>query len=254
VTWISRYAGASRAMDAAVKIGGVGQVSAWQRTMTRRPPHPARRYDGLFLVPVIAALGVASLAAHGGPSHPPTAAIGPVTAPPHAGTQPTVTWSSAPDVVVTVPVPSPTPTTTTAAPAAPATTPGLPKPPRDANPSAPATTPPTQPPSPAATPAKQCSIALAYLAAHAKPGYAHYCRPGPLNIGIAHAVSYTCMPGTTVGCPDGGPEIVIADPSCAASYKDEASNSYWNFSSSNGVITPGAVQDGRTWDPYGECP
>lgn len=105
----------------------------------------------------------------------------------------------------------------------------------------------------ASTFASDCAVALAYLAAHAKPGFAHYCRPGPLNIGIPNAVSFTCMPGASVGCPDGGPEIVIARPSCAISYMDEASNSYWDFNS-GGVITPGSVQNGRTWDPYGECP
>jgi hypothetical protein len=95
--------------------------------------------------------------------------------------------------------------------------------------------------------------ALSYLAAHAKPGFALYCTPGTLSIGIAGAVAYTCVPGTGFSCPYGGPEIIIADPTCAISYENEASNSYWDFSQA-GVIAPGAVQDGRTWDPYGECP
>jgi hypothetical protein len=103
-----------------------------------------------------------------------------------------------------------------------------------------------------ATTARECSVALAYLAAHAKPGFAHYCRPVTLKVGIAHAVAYTCVPGTKFKCPYGGPEIIIADPACAISYENEASNSYWNFSS-GAVITPGSVQSGRTWDPYGEC-
>ncbi len=101
--------------------------------------------------------------------------------------------------------------------------------------------------------ADECAAALAYLAVHAKPGFAHYCRPGPLNIGVAHTVAYTCVPGTGFRCPDGGPEIIIANPACAISYENESSNSYWDFSSA-GVVAPGVVQNGRTWDPYGECP
>jgi hypothetical protein len=105
----------------------------------------------------------------------------------------------------------------------------------------------------AVTTADECSVALTYLAAHAKPGFAHYCRPRPLTVGISQAVAYTCVPGTRFTCPDGVPEIIIADPACPISYENEASNSYWNFSS-GAVISPGAVQSGRTWDPYGECP
>jgi transcriptional regulator with XRE-family HTH domain len=102
------------------------------------------------------------------------------------------------------------------------------------------------------TTAADCATALIYLAAHAKPGFAHYCRPGPLKVGITDAVAYTCVPGPHFSCPDGNAEIIIADPSCAISYENEASNSYWNFDSAT-VIEPGATQDGRTWDPYGEC-
>ncbi len=95
------------------------------------------------------------------------------------------------------------------------------------------------------TTVNECSIALAYLATHAKPGFAHYCLPGSsINVGV---------PGTSFRCPYGGPEILVADPACAISYENEASNSYWDFSS-GAIISPGSVQDGRTWDPYGECP
>ncbi len=114
--------------------------------------------------------------------------------------------------------------------------------------------PPTTTAAPTVSPlAAQCAVALAYLAAHAKPGFAHYCRPAPLHVGIAHAVAFTCVPGTGFTCPDGVPEIIIADPGCAISYENEASNSYWDFST-GGVITPSTVQAGRTWDPYGSCP
>ena len=101
--------------------------------------------------------------------------------------------------------------------------------------------------------AADCATALAYLSAHAKPGFAHYCRPGKLTVGLTNAVAYTCVPGPTFACPDGNAEIIIADPACAQSYENEASNSYWDFST-GGVIQPGATQDGRTWDPFGTCP
>jgi hypothetical protein len=104
---------------------------------------------------------------------------------------------------------------------------------------------------PPATP--PCAVALAYLATYAKPGFAHFCRPAPLEVGIAHAVAVTCVPGSRFHCPDGVAEIIIADPACAVSYENEASNSYWDFSE-GGVVTPGTVQNGRTWDPYGSCP
>jgi len=94
---------------------------------------------------------------------------------------------------------------------------------------------------------------MAYLAAHAAPGFAHYCRPGALQTADGPSAAYTCVPGVGFTCPDGRAEIIIADPTCAASYENEASNSYWDFSAA-GVIAPGAVQNGRTWDPYGECP
>ena len=103
------------------------------------------------------------------------------------------------------------------------------------------------------TVAADCATALAYLSAHAKPGFAHYCRPGPLTVGITNAVGYTCVPGPNFACPDGNSEIIVADPGCAATYENEASNSYWDFST-GAVIQPGTTQDGRTWDPYGGCP
>ncbi len=96
-------------------------------------------------------------------------------------------------------------------------------------------------------------MALAYLAANAAGGFAHYCRPGPLQVGGSAVAAYTCSPGTRASCPDGVAEIVIGDPTCAASYENEASNSHWDFSQP-GVIEAGAVQDGRTWDPFGACP
>ncbi|MDQ2725836.1 MAG: hypothetical protein M3Y36_10125 [Actinomycetota bacterium] len=98
-----------------------------------------------------------------------------------------------------------------------------------------------------------CAVALAYLNAHAAPGFAHFCRPGPFQTALGRTFGYTCVPGTTFTCPDGTAEIIIADPACAASYENEASNSFWDFSKA-GVIAPGVVQNGRTWDPFGTCP
>ncbi|MDQ2726429.1 MAG: hypothetical protein M3Y91_00855 [Actinomycetota bacterium] len=98
-----------------------------------------------------------------------------------------------------------------------------------------------------------CAVALAYLEAHAAPGFAHFCRPGPLHTALGSSAGYTCVPGKTYACPDGVAEILITAPGCAASYENEASNSFWDFSQA-GVIVPGAVQDGRMWDPFGACP
>lgn len=113
-----------------------------------------------------------------------------------------------------------------------------------------------QPPPPAVTvpsATEACAVALAYLNAHAAPGFAHFCRPGPFQTALGRSFAYTCVPGKTFTCPDGTAEIIIADPACAASYENEASNSFWDFSRA-GVIAPGVVQNGRTWDPFGTCP
>jgi hypothetical protein len=99
-----------------------------------------------------------------------------------------------------------------------------------------------------------CAVALAYLAGQAAPGFAHFCRPGSLQTALGASAGYTCVPGPGFACPDGTAEIIIADPSCPASYENEASNSFWDFSQVSGVIGPGAVQDGRSWDLFGTCP
>jgi hypothetical protein len=99
----------------------------------------------------------------------------------------------------------------------------------------------------------RCAVALAYLAAHAAPGFAHFCRPGSLTTALGASAAFTCVPGSEFACPDGVAEIIIAQPACAASYENEASNSYWDFSD-GGVVHPGSVQGQRTWDPFGMCP
>jgi len=266
VTWIAWYPGASRASTVTAKarhgadnVGGRASKKSGTSSPTTpgRSCHPLGRHAGMFLVPVIAVLAVTNLVAvlgagqsHNQPADRPTGAL--------SATQPVAApITSAPLSSNATAAASPVPASTLPTiPVAPVATPGSLTAAAVAGPPATALTTPAQPASVPATAASTdngCSVALAYLAIHAKPGFAHYCRPGPLNIGIAHAVSYTCMPGKHIQCPDGGPEIVIARPSCAVSYEDEASNSYWDFASS-GVIAPGSVQNGRTWDPYGECP
>jgi len=269
VTWIAWYPGANRASSVTAKarhgadnVGGRAskKSGASSPTTPGRSRHPLRRYAGTLLAPVIAVLAVTNLVAvlDAGQSHnqPADRPMGALSATQPVGAPITSAPLSSNVTAAASPVPA---STLPTIPVAPVVTPGSPTTAAVAGPPAtPATavTTPAQPPSVPATTASTdngCSVALAYLAIHAKPGFAHYCRPGPLNIGIAHAVSYTCMPGNHTQCPDGGPEIVIAKPSCAVSYEDEASNSYWDFASS-GVIAPGSVQNGRTWDPYGECP
>ena len=225
-------------------------ISLYPRARRGRHRHPALAYGAMLPVTVVAVLAVAAtLSLPGGAQSNTKAPIfmarASLTSAPgvldRSTSSPVRIRPTSPTTTITVaPPPTSTPTpiatplrsgaTTTAAPAKVATKTAA-----------------------VVTTADECSVALAYLAAHAKPGFAHYCRPAPLTVGIPHAVAYTCVPGTRFTCPDGGREIIIADPACPISYENEASNSYWNFSS-GAVISPGAVQSGRTWDPYGECP
>jgi hypothetical protein len=141
------------------------------------------------------------------------------TVAPTTSVVPAAASSAAPPTVATTAATAATPTTTTAAPV---------------------------------TTATACQVALAYLAAHAAPGFATFCRPGTLVTAAGASAAYTCVPGAAFTCPDGVAEIIISDPTCAASYENEASNSYWDFAAA-GTVAPGSVQDGRTWDPYGAC-
>lgn len=248
-------------------------------------PRRSRRWNGgVTRVAVVAALGVAALlpAAHLGSvwrgttrgvldgvspqlvsaTIPPTIALGPKrpssagfsSTPPSAGTAaaPAVGTWSAPAAIPRASSAPPVPVMpVTAVGTAPATR-------NPTNNSAPATTPTSTTAAAsttntaAASTSAACAVALAYLQAHAKAGFAHYCRPGRLAVGVPNAVAYTCVPGARFSCPDGSPEIIIADPACAVSYENEASNSYWNFAG-GGLVAPGVVQNGRTWDPYGQC-
>lgn len=87
-----------------------------------------------------------------------------------------------------------------------------------------------------------CQVALAYLAIHAAPGFAQFCRPGDACAEGKCAEAFTCVPGTPNLCPDGVKEIVIGLPSCPATYENEASNSF--------VLTG---QSSASIDPYGSC-
>ena len=148
----------------------------------------------------------------------------------------------------------PTPATDTSAPSTTSPAPPVTQPPV-APPATVATTIARRPAVTVAVPAAPdaCAVALAYLAAHAAPGFAHFCRPGSLQTAMGASTAYTCLPGTAYSCPDGVAEIIIAEPTCAASYENEASNSHWDFSHAE-VVKPGTVQNGRTWDPFGTCP
>lgn len=263
MAWISWYPGAGREPMAAVEPrpsggrggpagdlvgGGWGSTGskAWPPPTTRQTRRRGGRYVGILLAPIVGMLaitGLVTVLADRGLDEAGRGVSAPII-PTLVGRGSTTLGQ--PRAVSPVPALTPPTTARTRPAASPAAAPV----------SAPAAVHPASSSAmaaPAASAASGCALALAYLATHAKPGFAHYCRPGPINIGIAHAVSFTCMPGTRVGCPDGGPEIVIAAPACAASYQDEASNSYWDFSSGS-VIAPGSVQNGRTWDPYGQCP
>jgi hypothetical protein len=137
--------------------------------------------------------------------------------------------------VTTAPVPAPT--TTTTAPPTTATTGPLPTP---ATTTPAAQTPPVvqATPSVAAEPSGYgCAAALAYLAAHAAPGFSFEC-PGYADGNEA----MTCV-NHAPEC-SGEHLIVISDP-CPAAYMNEAFNSN-SWSDATDTFTQGI-------DPYGSC-
>lgn len=99
-------------------------------------------------------------------------------------------------------------------------------------------------PTPAAEPSTTalagwgCAAAVAYLEAHAAPGFTFMCTdtPGATILGHQAATCYHDVPY----CPDSG-VIAIADP-CPAAYENEASNSWVAEGLSKAPI-----------DPYGSC-
>ncbi len=95
-----------------------------------------------------------------------------------------------------------------------------------------------------------CATALAYLAAHAAPGFVSYC---PHDAGGNAAE--TVVPPQAID-PSGVVHgyIFIHDTNCAAAYENEAANSH-------GHLVPNSNGDGNyhwVWpvpfDPYGRCP
>jgi hypothetical protein len=148
-----------------------------------------------------------------------TIAPPPTTQPPVTTPAPTTTLPVPP---TTVPVPPTTvPATPTTVPVPPTT---VPVPPTTQAPVTTAPPPTTQPPG------YGCAAAIAYLQAHAAPGYTFIC-PG---YAWGHQ-AMTCS-NHPPECPMGVSEIVIADP-CPAAYMNEASNSWGN----------------APIDPYGYC-
>ncbi len=161
------------------------------------------------------------------PTGPDTATGGSTTLPP-ASTPPAVSVPvvSAPAVPVSVaPVPS--------------SSPGWPTSVTPPNPVPEVASAPVLTPTPAAgvvpPAASGCAAALAYLAAHAAPGFRFEC-PGSA---LGHqAMTCVDVPGV---CP--GERLIAIAVACPASWMNEASNSW--------VLT-GASR--RSIDPYGACP
>lgn len=103
-------------------------------------------------------------------------------------------------------------------------------------------------PAPSAPPA-DCAAALAYLAAHAAPGFVSYCpRFAGGNAGeTVVPPQQVDSPGSVTGF------IYIDDANCVIAYENEAANSH-------GHLVPDANGDGNyqwVWpvpfDPYGQC-
>jgi hypothetical protein len=102
----------------------------------------------------------------------------------------------------------------------------------------------------APAPPDDCAAALAYLAAHAAPGFVSYC---PHYAGGNAA--QTVVPPQEVTNPNVVNGVIyINDTNCAIAYENEAANSH-------GHLVPDANGDGNyqwVWptpfDPYGQCP
>lgn len=88
-----------------------------------------------------------------------------------------------------------------------------------------------------------CAAALAYLAAHAAPGFVSSC-PHPDG---AFQATTTCM--NAPQCSPGTAFIWIADP-CPAAYMNEASNSWVIVGQSSAPIDPFGYC-GQAGNPYG---
>jgi len=174
----------------------------------------------LFTVLLLTAVGAAFLVPLSATSTKrPTAA--PIGARGHVSTHTTTSLPLAP----TTTVPTTTTTPTTVAPAATPTTPPAPAPAAGGGPDAAATS---------NVNGYGCGPALAYLQAHAAPGFTFEC-PG-------YAQGHQAMTCDNVAgvCP-GAMVIAISTP-CPAAYMNEASNSWVVSGKSNAAL-----------DPYGYC-
>lgn len=103
---------------------------------------------------------------------------------------------------------------------------------------------------PAASAPTGCAAALAYLAAHAAPGFVSYC---PHDAG-GNAAETVVPPQAVTNPAVVHGMIYIADTNCAIAYMNEASNSH-------GQLVPDANGSGKyhwvfpvPFDPYGRCP
>ena len=102
----------------------------------------------------------------------------------------------------------------------------------------------------ASAPPGDCAAALAYLSAHAAPGFVSYC-PHFADGSAGETVvppQQVDNPGSVTGF------IYIDDVNCVVAYENEAANSHGHF-------VPDANGDGNyqwVWpvpfDPYGRCP
>lgn len=102
----------------------------------------------------------------------------------------------------------------------------------------------------ASAPPGDCAAAMAYLSAHAAPGFVSYC---PHDAGGNAAE--TVVPPQPVNNPNAATGFIfINDTNCAVAYENEAANSHGHF-------VPDANGDGNyqwVWpvpfDPFGRCP
>jgi hypothetical protein len=194
------------------------------------PSSPARRWRAAGLpITLVVVVGLAVLAAQaatpGRAVSNPRPRVASAFAP-SATTVTTVTTVSPlhPSVAPAPPPPRAAPASTTAA---------APSPPAPAASTAPDNGPATAPPVGQAT-QWGCTAALAYLAAHAYPGFTLEC---PGNAQGHEGMTCKDWPGL---CP-GQLVIAIADP-CPAAYMNEASNSWMLMGASDSPE-----------DPYGSC-
>jgi hypothetical protein len=192
----------------------------------------------LVILMILAVVGVVVPAAF--PSHSPKAARKDLHPARQSGTAPAADATSqlgGGGPVVTDPKSIPTtttPPTTTTIPATTTTAAPPASPPRPAPPAPPTTSPPASETAAANSDGYGCADALAYLQAHAAPGFVFEC-PG-------YAEGHQAMTCVNVAgvCP--GARVIAISVPCSAAYMNEASNSWVVLGESDAPI-----------DPYGYC-